>query len=89
MHAYTSTSRHLSNFDFHFNRLSYLSALFQRVVEYDKVEFVPPDNSFAFELLDADPQDNERDFEEFNRFIQAWMIYDWDWGVSFYGNLLP
>ncbi len=84
MSAYTSSSRHLSNFDFHYNRLHYLSALFQRVLalEHDEVQFIPLDTSIAFELLDADPQDTEKDYEEANAFISAWMTYDWDWGVS-------
>lgn len=50
--------------------------------EHDEVQFIPPDTSIAFELLDADPQDTEKDYEEFNDFINAWMTYDWDWGVS-------
>jgi hypothetical protein len=81
MKAYTSSSRLLSNFDFHFNRLYYLSALFQRVfmLEHDKVQFIPLDTSLAFELLSADPQDCEKDYEEFNDFIRSWMIYEYDW----------
>lgn len=84
MRAYTSSSRHLSNFDFHFNRLYYLSAIFQRVLmhEHDEAQFIPLDTSYAFELLDADPQDSEKNYEEFNDFIKGWMTYDYEWGVS-------
>jgi hypothetical protein len=90
MQTYTSSSRHLSNFDFHFNRLYYLSALFQHVIKLEKeeVQFIPLDTSLAFELLAADPQDSEKDYEEFNDFIRSWMIYNYDWGVRRYTMLL-
>jgi hypothetical protein len=84
MQTYTSSSRHLSNFDFHFNRLYYLSALFQHVLklEKDEVQFIPLDTSLAFELLAADPEDCEKDYEEFHGFIQEWMTYNYDWGSN-------
>lgn len=85
MKAYTSSSRHLSNFDFHFNRLYYLSAIFQSVVTHelrDEVQIIPLDTSYAFELSGPDPQDSEKDYEDFNDFIKGWMTYEYDWSVS-------
>jgi hypothetical protein len=52
------------------------------MLEHDKVQFIPLDTSLAFELLGADPQDCEKDYEEFNDFIRSWMIYEYDWDVS-------